>query len=73
MTSRIRRGRELAGLTMGQASRLLGIGLVALSDLEREKIVPTEEELRALADCYGVATSWLQGDEPVVGAATSRR
>lgn len=60
-TTRVRRGRELAGLTMGQASRLLGITLTSLSDLEMGRSTPNERELELLADCYGCSLAWLAG------------
>lgn len=66
VTSRIRRGRELAGLTMGQAARLLGLTVAQVSDFEIGRTEPTPDQLAALAELYGVGAAWLEGAEPVI-------
>lgn len=66
MTSRIRRGRQLAGLTMGQAARLLGMTVVQVSDLELGRTEPTPDQIAALADRYGVGAAWIAGADPVI-------
>lgn len=69
-TSRIRRARELAGLTIGQAARRIGWTVVDVSSFETGSATPSEIQLRMFADLYGVNLAWLQGADPVVAPAT---
>lgn len=66
MSPRYRRARELAGLSLGQASRLLDIGLVRLSDIELKRREPENAERIAMADRYGCTLAWLDGATPAV-------
>jgi transcriptional regulator with XRE-family HTH domain len=66
-TSRLRRARELAGLSLGQAARRLGWAQGPLGAMEiGQGTPPTETDLVALATLYGVSLAWLQGADPVV-------
>lgn len=58
---RYKRGRELAGLSLGQASRMLGIDRTRLTDIEALRIVPEVQEVAAMADAYHTSEAWLDG------------
>lgn len=67
-TPRYRRARELAGLSIAQAARMIGTGACELANME---IHATDPILRAtadiehrMADLYGCSLAWLRG-EPV--------
>lgn len=67
VATRLRRGRELVGLTLSQATRLLGWhGSSLLSELEDGTSVPTDANLTRLAALYQTTVSWLLGDEPQI-------
>lgn len=57
--ARIRQARSDSNLSMGEASRWLGIGLVLLSNIELGRFPPTLLQLEHFARCYGVTTDWL--------------
>lgn len=60
---RYRRARELAGLSLGQAAKLLGItrdSLVIIEACPRAQS-PTVN-VAAMADVYGVNVEWLTGE-----------
>lgn len=65
---RYRRARELAGLSLGQAARLLGIGIVDVIELESATDTPAIQTIPAqhVASMYGVSLAWLEGAEPVL-------
>lgn len=63
-SNRFRKAREQAGLTLGQASRLLGIPITDLSGMELDKMIATEAALTAMQDRYGVSRAWLVGEGP---------
>lgn len=71
---RYRRARELAGLTLAQAARLLGTGACDLSNMEINAADPilraTPEMERLMVDVYGCSLAWLQGAEPEVPEST---
>jgi hypothetical protein len=59
--NRSRRARENAGLSVGQAARLLGVAVGQVKSAEKsdgafEALGPTR-----LADLYGVSIDWLHG------------
>lgn len=55
--------RASAGLTLGQAAKLLGWATGPLHAIEiGEGHPPTDEEWRKLADLYHVRIEWLRGD-----------
>lgn len=66
MTSRLRRAREIAGLSLGQAARRLGTSTTALSDFEMGESTPSAATIRVLASLYCVSISWLSGADPVI-------
>jgi hypothetical protein len=66
--NRLRRAREIAGLSATQAARLLGWDTLALEEHEtgheRAARYPLSDgEWTKLADVYGCSVEWLQGDE----------
>ena len=71
--SRLRRAREIAGLSLGQAAAKLGWSQGPLQAMEvNAGYQPTEDDLRTLAALYGVSAAWLRGADPVVPAAAAR-
>lgn len=63
--NRYRKARERAGLTLGQASRILGIAITDLSGMELCSVEATEAALTAMRDHYQVGRSWLVGEAPL--------
>lgn len=63
-TNRLCRARELAGLSLAQAARLLDIPCWMLERAEAGLRDPVSHELRKMADVYGCSVSWLRGAEP---------
>jgi transcriptional regulator with XRE-family HTH domain len=59
LANRIREARELAGLSQGQAAKLLGLHRPTISEIEAGRRNVKADELTAFADLYGVETSWL--------------
>lgn len=62
---RYRRAREIAGLSIAQAAKLLGAGDDLLSAMERELWHPDDVTIRLLTEMaaiYGCSLEWLRGD-----------
>lgn len=76
MTPRYRRARELAGLTLAQAARLLGTGACDLSNMEIHAadpiLRPTAEMECRMADVYGCSLIWLQCADPDIPESTRK-
>ncbi len=72
MTPRYRRARELAGLSLGQAAKLLDVDLVWLSSVELEQIQPDLDWQRRMAEVYGCSLAWLQGNDPEIPESTRK-
>ena len=62
LAMRLRSAREAAGLTQGQAARLLGLHRPTVSEIEAGRRKVTADELGQFADIYGVSTTWLTGE-----------
>lgn len=62
--NRARRARESAGLSIAQASKLLGIGTHELLGAEELDSVFADHALK-LAELYRVDIGWLRGDGPL--------
>lgn len=60
--NRLLRGRELAGLSLPQAAKLLGWAQGPLFSMENGLCEPTEGDYRAVASVYGASIEWLRGD-----------
>jgi len=63
---RLRVAREAAGLSQGQAAGQLGLHRPSVTESEAGNRRVSAEELSAYARVYGVSTSWLLGEDPVV-------
>ncbi len=59
--NRCRRARESAGLSVGQAARLLGVTADQLSRVEDSDAAYADFDPRRLADLYGVNLDWISG------------
>jgi len=65
---RVRWTREQAGLSRGQAARLLGLTVEWVTGVEHGTVIPTGEQLKAMAVTFGCAVAWLQGAKPQLNA-----
>ena len=68
--SRIVKGRELSGLSIAQAAKLLGLSETRLAYFEQRKTKPSPAVLKDMANVYGVSLPWLTGSPPVISKAT---
>lgn len=59
IASRLRIGREIAGLTQGQVARIRGWHRPTVSEIEAGRRRVSADELKSLAELYGVSVSWL--------------
>lgn len=59
--NRSRRARESAGLSVGQAARLLGVTTDQLRRVEEHDSAYADAYPPRLADLYGVNVDWLSG------------
>ncbi len=59
IAARLRAAREQAGLSQGQAAKVLGVHRPAVTEMEAGRRSVSAEELAALADAYGVSVNWL--------------
>jgi len=59
--NRCRRARESAGLSVGQAARLLGVPTDQVRGVEESDAAYAEADPARLADLYGVSVDWLSG------------
>jgi DNA-binding XRE family transcriptional regulator len=60
--NRFARARAYAGLSLGQAAKLLGTSRAELEAIERGDIAI---EPQCLADLYGCSIAWLIGEKPL--------
>jgi transcriptional regulator with XRE-family HTH domain len=66
IAARLRAAREQAGLSQGQAAKLLGVQRPTLSEIEAGRRRVTAEEIARLAGIYAVSVSWLATEQPEV-------
>lgn len=66
IAGRLRAAREQAGLSQGQAAKLLGVQRPTVSEIEAGRRRVPAEELARLAEIYGVSVSWLTTEQPEV-------
>lgn len=59
LAKRIRSARELAGLSQGQAAKLMELHRPTISEIEAGRRNVKTDELNTFADLYGVEVSWL--------------
>jgi transcriptional regulator with XRE-family HTH domain len=63
IASRLGLAREQAGLTQGQAAKLLNLPRPSISEIEAGRRRVAAEELIAFAKIYRVSLSWLAGED----------
>jgi len=63
LAARLRRAREEAGLSQGQAAKLMDMHRPTISEIEAGRRRVQAEELTRFAKLYHVALPWLMGDE----------
>jgi transcriptional regulator with XRE-family HTH domain len=63
VAERLRIARENAGLTQGQAARLMKLHRPTISEVEAGRRRVTSDELTAFATIYDVSVAWLTGTE----------
>lgn len=68
MIDRIRTTRAGAGLSLGQASKLLGISAADLSLMELNGVHGDDDRLPLLAKIYGCSVRWLRGETAELSA-----
>jgi transcriptional regulator with XRE-family HTH domain len=56
---RLRTARDLAGLSQGQAAKILGFHRPTISEIEAGRRNVKVDELKLFANLYGVEMSWL--------------
>ena len=54
--------RKHAGLSLGQAAKLLGVDRAVVEQIEATPIVDREDRAKQMADVYGVRIEWLLGE-----------
>jgi transcriptional regulator with XRE-family HTH domain len=64
LAERLSQAREAAGLSQGQAAKMLGMHRPALSNIEAEERKVSASELKQFAELYKVSTEWLLGETP---------
>ena len=69
---RIAKGRELSGLSIAQAAKLLGLSETRLTYFEQKKTKPSLAVLKDMANVYGVSLPWLTGAPPVISKSTHK-
>ena len=73
MPKRFARARELAGLSVGQAARLLGVSAADLAAVEQRGEPRGEITLARLVDLYGCSVAWITGEVPQFDYAAADR
>ena len=63
IASRLRLGREMAGLTQGQVAKIRGWHRPTVSEIEAGRRRVSADELASLAGLYGVSVSWIVEEE----------
>lgn len=74
IASRFRRGRELAGLSIEQAARTIGMGMTVrrLAAIEANQARATLPEIEEMMLHYDCSVFWLLGDQTVVDPKARR-
>ncbi len=62
IAARLKLAREMAGLSQGQAAKILGWHRPTISTIEAGRRRVQAEELTVLADIYGVNVTWIMGE-----------
>ena len=72
IASRLRLGREMAGLTQGQVAKLRGWHRPTVSEMEAGRRRVSAEELTSLAELYDVSVSWIVEEEEEHSLSSAR-
>ena len=59
--NRSRRAREGAGLSVGQAARLIGVPIEQLHRVEENDVAYADADVSRFVEIYGVNVEWLSG------------
>src|SRR3989442_852752 len=62
IATRLRKAREMAGLSQGQVARMLKFHRPTISESEAGRRRVSAEELAEMAKIYGVSVSWLAAE-----------
>ncbi len=63
IASRLRLAREAAGLSQGQAAKMMKLHRPTISEIEAGRRRVPADELARFAEIYGVSTAWILGEE----------
>jgi len=63
MADRLREARQLSGLSQAQVATKLKLHRPTISEMEAGRRSVSAEELRQLAELYGVTESWVLGKQ----------
>lgn len=66
LAKRLRAAREQAGLSQGQAAKMMGLHRPTISQIEAGVRRVTAEELSGFARIYDVSVSWIADETPEV-------
>ena len=72
IASRLRLGREMAGLTQGQVAKIRGWHRPTVSEIEAGRRRVSADELASLAELYGVSVSWIVEEEEEHASSNAR-
>ena len=72
IASRLRLGREMAGLTQGQVAKIRGWHRPTVSEIEAGRRRVSADELTSLAELYGVSVSWIVEEDEQLSLASAR-
>lgn len=70
---RLAKSRDVAGLSVQQMARELGVSRNTVSGWEHDRVPATRATLLAYASVTGVPMWWLEGTEPPDAAVNDRR
>lgn len=62
IADRMRMAREAAGLSQGQAAKLMEMHRPTVSEIEAGRRRVSADELPKFAEVYGVSTAWILGE-----------
>jgi transcriptional regulator with XRE-family HTH domain len=62
IAERIRKAREMSGLSQGQAAKMLGLHRPSITEAEAGNRKVSAEEITKFAQLYKVDVSWLLGE-----------
>jgi transcriptional regulator with XRE-family HTH domain len=71
--ARIREARKMAGLSQGQAARLLDMHRPTVSEIEAGNRRVSGDELAKMAEIFDVSVAWLVGASPETLSADNPR